>query len=146
MVEHGVGGLLSPPGDVSAIAAATASLLNDATRRRAMGHAAAQHAARFDWAVSGDLMLGRYSAHAAPVPPRSHGSGDAARPPPPMLERLHAWWHSRNATASALGTAAARAAVARVAAARAVEAVEAMGAVAGLAGQAAGVKGEAVAL
>ena len=93
-------------------------------------------------------MLRRYSAHAAPVPPRSHGSGDAARPPPPMLERLHAWWHSRNATASAsaLGTAAARAAVARVAAARAVEAVEAMGAVAGLAGQAAGAKAEAVAL
>ena len=26
--------------------------------RRAMGHAAARHAARFDWAVSGDLMLG----------------------------------------------------------------------------------------
>ncbi len=39
VVEHGVGGLLSPPGDVSAIAAATASLLTDATRRRAMGHA-----------------------------------------------------------------------------------------------------------
>ena len=26
--------------------------------RRAMGHAAARHATRFDWAVSGDLVLG----------------------------------------------------------------------------------------
>ena len=92
-------------------------------------------------------MLGRYFAHAAPVPLREYaGDGDAAaRPPPPLWERLHAWWQTGNSTASALGAAAAKAAVARVAAARAVEAMEAMGSVAGLVGKAAGGKAEAVA-
>ena len=46
-MKHGVGGLLAPPGDVTAITAAAAALLTDATRRRAMGRAAARHAARF---------------------------------------------------------------------------------------------------
>ena len=93
-------------------------------------------------------MLGRYFAHAAPVPLRDNaGDGDAAaRPPPPLWERLHAWWQTGNSTASALGAAAAKAAVARAVAARAVEATEAMGAVAGLVGNAAGGKAEAVAL
>ena len=93
-------------------------------------------------------MLGRYFAHAAPVPLRDSaggGDGGAARPPPPLWERLHAWWQTGNSTASALGAAAAKAAVARAVAARAVEATEAMGAVAGLVGKAAGGKVEVVA-
>eukprot|EP00964_Phaeocystis_antarctica_P094524 scaffold61230_cov30-Phaeocystis_antarctica.AAC.1 len=76
-------------------------------------------------------MLGRYFAHAAPVPLRDNAGGadgGAARPPPPLWERLHAWWQTVNSTASALGAVAAKAAVARAVAARAVEATEAMGA------------------
>jgi hypothetical protein len=93
-------------------------------------------------------MLGRYFAHAAPVPLRDNaGDGDAAaRPPPPLWERLHAWWQTGNSTASALGAAAAKAAVARAVAARAVEAPEGLGGVGGLVGKAAGGKAEAVAL
>ena len=110
MVEHGVGGLLAPPGDVAALAAAAAALLTDAPRRRAMGRAAAAHAAKFDWERSGALMLGGYFAHAAPAPRRTwRGRSDGryggpsdghehtdtdgpARPPPPVWEQLHAWW------------------------------------------------------
>ena len=116
VVEDGVGGILSPPGDTAAMAEATAALLTDVPRRRAMGHAAARHAARYEWAASGELMLSRYHSHAAPVPPRAGvggrgrgggaagggdgcGDGDdasegacAARPPPPLWERLHPRW------------------------------------------------------
>ena len=117
VVEDGVGGILSPPGDTTAMAEATAALLTDAPRRRAMGHAAARHATRYEWAASGELMLSRYHSHAAPVPPRAGvgargrggddgggaaAAGDdddhasegacAARPPPPLWERLHPRW------------------------------------------------------
>ena len=65
-----VGGLLTAPNDVSALADAVASLVHDADKRRQMGRAAVEHAAGFDWASSGDRMLREYVKWAGEgVPP-----------------------------------------------------------------------------
>jgi len=68
VVEHGVTGLVVPPGDVDALTRACADLLRDQVRRRTMGAAARQRAAeRFgiDRTVDGtlDALYGR-SGHA----------------------------------------------------------------------------------
>jgi glycosyltransferase involved in cell wall biosynthesis len=47
-VEHGVSGLLTPPGDTAALAAAFAALTGDGRRRAALGEAAAHRSARFN--------------------------------------------------------------------------------------------------
>lgn len=49
LVEHGVTGLLYPPGDAAACQAAMRVLIEDPTRRRAMGQAARHAAAGWDW-------------------------------------------------------------------------------------------------
>ena len=68
VVEHGVGGLLLPAHNVSALADAVATLVGDASLRHEMGLRAAKHAAGFGWDASGDRMLGEYTKHAAAVP------------------------------------------------------------------------------
>ena len=91
VVEDGVGGVLVAPGDVEAMADAVARLVGDAGARRAMGARALRHAARFDWAASGEVMLQSYHRHARPVAPRlEHEEGATRRqspppPPPPPL-------------------------------------------------------------
>ncbi len=51
IIRHGVDGLLVPPRDIDAIAAALLSLVEDDDRRRAMGRAALTSAERYDPAV-----------------------------------------------------------------------------------------------
>ena len=81
VVEHGVGGLLVAPGDVEAMADAVEGLVIDSAARVAMGARARRHAARFDWAASGELMLQSYQRHARAVPPRLEGGAADARTP-----------------------------------------------------------------
>ena len=61
-----MGGLLAPPGDVTALTAAAAALLTDAPRRRAMGRAAARHAARSD--APDELSLTQPRPYPYPIP------------------------------------------------------------------------------
>jgi phosphatidylinositol alpha-mannosyltransferase len=49
------GGLLVPPGDATALAAALRALLSDPGGRERMGEAGRRHAARYDW----DVLVGR---------------------------------------------------------------------------------------
>lgn len=58
LVEHGVTGLLAPPGDIPALADALAALAGDPARRQSMGCAAGARAARFDSA----RMVDAYAA------------------------------------------------------------------------------------
>ena len=85
VVQHGVGGMLLPPNNITALADAVAELVRDASLRRAMGRRAEQHAAKFEWSRSGDRMLCEYVRHAGPgaAPP-----ADAVRPSPAISERL----------------------------------------------------------
>lgn len=55
-LEEGKTGLLVPPGDAAALAGAIRTLLGDASRRRAMGHAARAFAEKFDWKIVGDRL------------------------------------------------------------------------------------------
>jgi glycosyltransferase involved in cell wall biosynthesis len=57
-VEHGITGLLAPPGDTPALAEALASLARDADLRRSMAEAARAASARFDAAP----MISAYAA------------------------------------------------------------------------------------
>lgn len=70
VVEHGVGGLLVAPHNVSALADAVESLVADRELRLQMGQRASRHAERFSWEASGDRMLCEYAKHAAVVEPR----------------------------------------------------------------------------
>ena len=80
VVEHGVGGLLSPPHNATALADAVESLVDDPARRREMGRMAEAHAARFSWERSGARMLCEYSRHAPGTPP--HMPNISGRPAP----------------------------------------------------------------
>ena len=51
VLRDGVDGVLVPPGDPGALAAALADVLGDPHRGRAMGKAGKERAARFDWQV-----------------------------------------------------------------------------------------------
>ena len=62
VVAHGVGGLLVPPANVSALAKAVVELAADADLRERVGRDAVSHAARFSWKQSGDLVLRQYKA------------------------------------------------------------------------------------
>lgn len=72
-------GLLVPPGDERALAAAIAALLGDEGRRRRLGSAGREMARRYDWAVIGDEVAAVYrealagtSAGRAPGPRPRH--------------------------------------------------------------------------
>ena len=58
-VRDGVDGLLTPPGDAPALAAALRQLLEDPSRRQRMGQAAQERAQR-EFSISG--MMDRYEA------------------------------------------------------------------------------------
>lgn len=62
IITDGVDGLLVPPGDVDAIAAALLALAEDDERRRAMGRAALASAERFDPARIADRHLRLYQS------------------------------------------------------------------------------------
>lgn len=62
LVDQGVTGLLVPPGDGDALAAAVADLAGDADRRRAYGLAARVAVSRRSWAAVGDELIGHYHA------------------------------------------------------------------------------------
>lgn len=78
VLADAIGGYLLPPGNVSALADAVAHLATDDAERHAMGRRAVSHAARFDWAASGDSMLCEYDKHAPAVPPRLDELGGRA--------------------------------------------------------------------
>ena len=67
VVEHGVGGLLVAPHNVTALADAVELLIADHALRYEMSQRASRHAERFSWEASGDHMLGEYGKHATPV-------------------------------------------------------------------------------
>ena len=60
-------GILTTPGDTRAMADATQRLLEDATLRATMGSRAVEHATRFDWSASGDLVLNAYEQTTVPA-------------------------------------------------------------------------------
>ena len=61
IVEHGVSGLLVPPGDVAALRDAVRGLLADPIRRATMGQAARRRAAEhFTWTAAADVALAAY--------------------------------------------------------------------------------------
>ena len=62
VIEHGVTGLLVPPGDAAALAQALAACLEDAAARRAMGaRARAVVCARYSWRALGARLLELYA-------------------------------------------------------------------------------------
>jgi glycosyltransferase involved in cell wall biosynthesis len=63
IVRHGENGLLVPPGDPNALAAAVVTILTDPERARSMGSAALQSAlSRFSWDRATDVLLESYAA------------------------------------------------------------------------------------
>ncbi|MCF0091601.1 glycosyltransferase family 1 protein [Micromonospora sp. MH99] len=62
LVDSGTTGLLVPPADGDALAAAVAELTGDADRRRAYGVAARAAVRRRSWAAVGDELVGHYRA------------------------------------------------------------------------------------
>ncbi|WBB82176.1 glycosyltransferase family 1 protein [Micromonospora sp. WMMD882] len=68
LVQSGRTGLLVPPGDGTALAAAVADLAADPRRRREYGEAGRAAVSRRSWAAIGDELLGHYRAvRAAPA-------------------------------------------------------------------------------
>lgn len=57
VVQHGITGILLPPGDVHALAGALLLLLTDDTRRESYGAAARAVVERYDWARVADTFL-----------------------------------------------------------------------------------------
>ncbi|MFJ8577342.1 glycosyltransferase family 4 protein [Micromonospora sp. NPDC093277] len=68
LVESGVTGLLVPPGDGDAVAAAVAELAADPARRTAYGQAAREAVSRRSWSAVGDELIGHYHAVVAGTP------------------------------------------------------------------------------
>ena len=62
LVEDGVTGYLVPPGDASALTAATQRLAADPRARAAMGRAARQRVLARSWTALGDQLIGHYAA------------------------------------------------------------------------------------
>jgi glycosyltransferase involved in cell wall biosynthesis len=98
VVEHGVNGLLVPPGDVAALSDAIATMIEDEELRRRCGHAALATAARYGIDAVGrqwdDLVaeVGAASAPALSPPGRRRGSGPpprSGRPPRPLPAAHH---------------------------------------------------------
>ena len=77
LVAPGVTGVLLPPADGTALAAAVAALAADGPRRRAYGTAARAAVATRSWSAVGDELIGHYRAvagerRADPGPPRTY--------------------------------------------------------------------------
>ncbi|MET8834325.1 glycosyltransferase family 1 protein [Micromonospora sp. NPDC004540] len=68
LVESGVTGLLVPPGDGDALAAAVAELAADPARRARYGAAARAAVSRRSWRAVGDELIGHYEAVLAGAP------------------------------------------------------------------------------
>ncbi|MEV0002192.1 glycosyltransferase family 1 protein [Micromonospora sp. NPDC050980] len=68
LVESGVTGLLVPPDDGAALAAAVAELAADPSRRARFGAAARAAVARRSWDAVGDELIGHYEAVLAGAP------------------------------------------------------------------------------
>lgn len=68
LVESGVTGLLVPPGDGGALAAAVAELAADPARRSGYGLAARAAVSRRSWSAVGDELVGHYRAVLAGAP------------------------------------------------------------------------------
>jgi phosphatidylinositol alpha 1,6-mannosyltransferase len=62
LVDDGVTGYLVPPGDASALTAATQRLAADPPGRTAMGRAARQRVLARSWTALGDQLIGHYAA------------------------------------------------------------------------------------
>ncbi|WDZ87133.1 glycosyltransferase family 4 protein [Micromonospora cathayae] len=69
LVQSGGTGLLVPPGDGAALAAAVADLAADPQRRRAYGAAGRRAVGRRSWTVIGDELIGHYRAVRAAAQP-----------------------------------------------------------------------------
>lgn len=61
VVRDGIDGLMTPVGDVPALADALARVLDDEALRRRMGHAGRQRAASYAWPAVADAVLGVYA-------------------------------------------------------------------------------------
>ncbi|MFE9202056.1 glycosyltransferase family 4 protein [Micromonospora sp. NPDC007230] len=68
LVESGVTGLLVPPDDGDALAAAVAELVADPDRRTRYGTAARAAVSRRSWSAVGDELVGHYQAAVASAP------------------------------------------------------------------------------
>ncbi|HEU4450741.1 MAG TPA: glycosyltransferase family 4 protein [Gaiellaceae bacterium] len=67
VADHAETGLLVPPGDADALAAALVELLEDEERRRAYGAAARRAAEPYSWDLIGRRLLGVYDGLVSPV-------------------------------------------------------------------------------
>ncbi|MST31985.1 glycosyltransferase [Acidimicrobiaceae bacterium USS-CC1] len=73
VVRDGVDGILVPPGDRDALAAALRTVVADEGRRRAMTVAARDGGARFDIRAASQRLEGLYATIGRPPPDRRHG-------------------------------------------------------------------------
>jgi len=81
LVEHGVSGLLVPPGDVEALAAALTGLLADPARRARMGAAGrATVAAEFDIEAESAWLASLFRGHAQGRPPEGAATAASGGP------------------------------------------------------------------
>jgi len=60
VIEHGRTGLLVPPGDPEALAAALTRIIHDRTLAARLGNAASREAAKYDWSDLARRVLGVY--------------------------------------------------------------------------------------
>jgi phosphatidylinositol alpha 1,6-mannosyltransferase len=68
LVDHGVTGILVPPGSAPELAAAVARLAADPGLRAEQGRAARQRVLTRDWSVVGDMLTSHYEAVLRPAP------------------------------------------------------------------------------
>ncbi len=79
VVPDGQAGLLVPPRDVDALAAALTTLLREPARREAYGRHGQAHTRQYDW----DVVAGQFLAQVTPLVGKEIGKGEEGRPAPP---------------------------------------------------------------